>query len=347
MRRGTVFALACATLLGACAPTSQGKPVDVVVPEGATLEAVADSLAAHGVIRHTTLFRIYARLRGDARHVEAGDYSLSPSASWGDILRALTEGRVVTVSMTIPEGFRLTQMAPRIAEVTGLSPDSVLTVLTANGEDSTLGVPGPGLEGYLFPDTYLFSPGVSIRTVLRAMVARYHAFWTPARVARRDSLGMTERQVVTLASIVQAEARHAREMPIIAGVYHNRLERHLLLQADPTVMYALGGPPRQRLLIAAIDSVAASPYNTYTHPGLPPGPIDAPGEKALHAALYPADVDYLYFVARPDGFHVFTRTLAAHERAKAETRLEWDSLRRAQRAEAHGTGSRDRGGASR
>jgi UPF0755 protein len=277
-------------------------------------------------------------MRGTARHLKAGTYRLSPAASWEDLLETLTQGRVVTVPLTIPEGFQLAQMAPRIAAVTRTTPDTVLSVLTAGGEDSILGVPGPGLEGYLFPDTYFFAPGVSIDTVLRAMVVRYHAFWTPERVARRDSLGMSEREVVTLASIVQAEARHVNEMPLISAVYHNRLDRHLLLQADPTVLYALGGP-REHLLFAAIDSVADNPYNTYTHPGLPPGPIDAPGEAALKAALHPADVDYLFFVARPDGSHVFTRTLAEHNRAKARARKAWDSLRSQRRTE-------DTGGAS-
>jgi UPF0755 protein len=132
---------------------------------------------------------------------------------------------------------------------------------------------------------------------------------------------MTEREIVTLASVIQAEARHVEEMPRISSVYHNRLELGWLLQADPTVLYALGGP-RQRLLFAAIDSVADHPYNTYTQPGLPPGPIGAPGESAIEAALYPAEEDFLYFVARMDGTHAFSRTLAEHNRAVAQARRE-------------------------
>ncbi len=335
MRRRLPVVLAIVMVLGGCSTSSPAGSVEVVIPLGATLSTVADSLSSRGVIHHPTLFRVYARLRGAARHLEAGHYRLARSASWGDVLDTLVSGRVITVPLTIPEGFQLTQMAPRIAEITGDPTDSVLAVLTSPGEDSTLAVPGPGLEGYLFPDTYLFAPGVSIQRVLRTMAARYHAFWTPARVARRDSIGMSERDVVTLASIIQAEARLPEEMPLISAVYHNRLSRHLLLQADPTVLYALGGT-RRHLLFAAIDSVAHNPYNTYTHPGLPPGPIDAPGAAALEAALHPADVDYLYFVARPDGSHIFTRTLAAHNRAKAKARREWDSLEQAQRSQGAG-----------
>jgi len=246
---------------------------------------------------------------------------MAPGTAWNEILGALTEGRVVTVPMTVPEGFRLTQMAPRIARASETTAEAVLSVLGEEGSEERYGVPGPGLEGYLFPDTYRFAAGVPVGTVIRAMTRRYRAVWTPERRARLDSLGMTEREVVTLASIVQAEARRAEEMPKIASVYHNRIRRGWLLQADPTVLYALGGY-RERLLFAAIDSVAESPYNTYRKPGLPPGPIGAPGEQAIHAALYPASEPYMYFVARSDGSHTFSRTLAEHNRAVASARRE-------------------------
>tara|TARA_B100001123_G_scaffold64090_1_gene70534 strand:- start:3202 stop:3690 length:489 start_codon:yes stop_codon:yes gene_type:complete len=158
------------------------------------------------------------------------------------------------------------------------------------------------------------------------MTDRYRSFWNPERRQSLEEIGISEREAVTLASIVQAEARHWDEMPTIAAVYLNRVRRRYPLQADPTVLYALGGP-RERLLFAAIDSVADHPYNTYTQPGIPPGPIGSPGDAALQAVLNPREVDYLYFVARPDGSHVFTRTLAEHNRAKALARLAWDSVR--------------------
>ncbi|MEX0837113.1 MAG: endolytic transglycosylase MltG, partial [Gemmatimonadota bacterium] len=180
-----------------------------------------------------------------------------------------------------------------------------------------LGIPGPTPEGYLFPDTYRFTPGTRVSTVVETMVDRYRAVWTPERRASLAEVDMTERELVTLASIIQAEARQVQEMPLISGVYHRRLDLGWLLQADPTVLYALGGP-RERLLYAAIDSVADNPYNTYRQGGLPPGPIGAPGELAIDAALAP-EGDYLFFVARPDGSHVFTRSLADHNRAKAES----------------------------
>jgi UPF0755 protein len=295
-----------------------GAPVEVVVPQGATLSDVVDTLTARGVIGSGALFELYARARRADRRIKAGRYELAAGGSWNSTLRQLTRGEVVTEPMTIPEGFTLAQMAPRIAGATGADADSVEAVLDAPGLADELAVPGPGLEGYLFPDTYFFADGVSLETVLEAMTERYRAVWTPERRARLDELGMTERDLVTLASIVQAEARLTEEMPRIAGVYHNRLELGWLLEADPTVLYALGGY-RERLLYAAIDSVADNPYNTYRQGGLPPGPIGAPGEAAIDAALHPID-DYLFFVARPDGSHVFTRSLAEHNQARADVR---------------------------
>lgn len=319
MTRTSAVMLGCLAAVGCSGPP--GVPLQVSVPSGVPFSVVVDSLEARGVVRHATAFRLYARLRGDDRRIRAGRYELTPGSGWNHILGVLVEGRVVTVPMTVPEGFRLTQMASRIARASETTEEAVLALLREDGAADAYRVPGPGLEGYLFPDTYRFAAGVSVQTVVRAMTRRYRAVWTPERRARLDSLGLTEREAVTLASIVQAEARRPEEMPRIASVYHNRLRRGWLLQADPTVLYALGGY-RERLLFAAIDSVADSPYNTYRKAGLPPGPIGAPGEEALHATLYPAAEPYLYFVARADGSHVFSRTLAEHNRAVAAARRE-------------------------
>jgi UPF0755 protein len=157
--------------------------------------------------------------------------------------------------------------------------------------------------------------------VIDAMVQRYRTVWTDGRNARREELELSENELMTLASIIQAEARQVGEMPRISAVYHNRLRLGYRLEADPTVLYALGGH-RERLLYAAMDSVADHPYNTYTQRGLPPGPIAAAGEAAIQAALYPKDVSFLYFVARPDGSHIFTNSLAEHNQAREVARRE-------------------------
>ena len=276
------------------------------------------------MIEQAFLFQAYVRLRRADRTLKAGVYQFIPGEPWSGIVDALSRGRVVTVPMTVPEGWTLAQMAPRLAEATGLPEDTVRARLFADSLAERWQVPGPGLEGYLFPDTYRFTPGAPLASVLKAMSDRYHSFWTSERRQRLEQIGLSEREAVTLASIVQAEARDWDEMATIAAVYLNRVRRRYPLQADPTVLYAIGGP-RERLLYAAIDSVADSPYNTYTQRGLPPGPIGSPGDAALQAVLDPAEVDFLYFVARPDGSHVFTRTLTEHNRAKSLARRAWDS----------------------
>lgn len=296
--------------------TRPGDPVRVVIPPGSTLSAVTDSLSANHVIRFPALFSVYARARRADRKLKAGTYDLPTGSSWRMALRSVTRGEVVTVPLTIPEGFTIKQMAERLAEISGDPLEGVIAALEAPGLAPELDVPGPTLEGYLFPDTYRFARGVPTSVVVEAMVARYREVWTPERRARLAELDMSEREVVTLASIIQAEARKVDEMPRISGVYHNRLDAGWLLQADPTVLYALGGY-RARLLYAAIDSVEDNPYNTYTQRGLPPGPIGSPGELAIEAALTPEQHEFMYFVASPDGSHRFTRTLAEHNEARS------------------------------
>lgn len=299
-------------------PQSEQASVQIVVANGATLSQVADSLASRGVINSRLFFQIYVRVRREDRRIKAGRYQMNVGSSWASTVRQLTRGEVMTEIITIPEGFRLSQIAPRISQLSRESIDDVTSLLASPDLEEQLDIPGPGAEGYLFPDTYRFAQGVPVIQILNAMVERYRTIWTPERRAQLSDLGMTEQELVTLASIIQAEARLEQEMPQIAGVFHNRLERGWLLQADPTVTYALGGY-RERLLFAAIDSVADSPYNTYRRRGLPPGPIGAPGEAAIDAALNPVrEWEYLYFVARPDGSHIFTQSLAEHNQAQRE-----------------------------
>ncbi len=305
----------------------QDRIVSLTIPSGVGFRQVVDTLEAKGLVDKPTLFRLYARFRKADRNVRSGTYALRASAGWGEILDHLVAGRVVTVPLTIPEGFTIREIAPRVATITGDDAERVAAELTGEDLAEEWNVPGPGLEGYLFPDTYLFAEGTALEVVVRTMVDEYRAFWTPERRERLEELGMTEQEIVTLASIVQAEARKPEEMPLIASVYHNRIREGWPLQADPTVLYALGGP-RPRLLYAAIDSVANDPYNTYTFPGLPPGPIGAPGRDALEASLHPAEADYMFFVATPDGSHTFTRTLAEHNRARIEARAAWDQAAR-------------------
>ncbi len=293
----------------------------VTIPEGATFSEALDSLQSRRVIGQRLFIHAYARFRDMDHSIKSGTYRIERGAPFRRILDILTTGRVVTHPMTIPEGLTIEGMAPRIAATTGSDSAAVADRLTGTAVHVDWEVPGPGLEGYLFPDTYRFAEGIRIETVIATMTEAYRVYWTPERREQLEASGLTEGELVTLASIIQAEAVFPGEMPTISSVYHNRLRIGMRLQADPTVLYALGGH-RPRLLYAAMDSVADHPYNTYTHAGLPPGPIGAPGAAALDAALAPADTEYLYFVARRNGEHVFTRTLREHNNARLEVRRE-------------------------
>ena len=295
--------------------------VEFTVTPGTSFHQVTQVLEEEGLVERPFLFRSFARLRGDDERVRAGTYRVPRDVGWRELLDTLVEGRVVTVALTVPEGLTLEATARRIAGVVREEKGEVLQRTLDPEGHREWDVPGPGLEGYLFPDTYRFAPGVSLEEVLETLVRRHRAFWTEARLQRLEELEMEPREAVTLASIVQAEARHESEMEVIASVFHNRLRIGMPLQADPTVQYALG--ERQHpLLYAHIEEVAGNPYNTYTHPGLPPGPIGTPGAAALDATLHPAESDYLYFVARSDGHHIFSRTLEEHNRARLQLRRE-------------------------
>ena len=313
--------LAVTLLLSACGGMSEGEgdKVRVHVPRGASMSQVADSLAAHDIIDAAFPFRIYARIKGVAGSMKAGTYEFRRGAGWDRLLDDIANGRVVNDRLVIPEGWDIRRIAPTLAEVAGLPADSVAVILFDTATAARLGVPGPTLEGYLFPATYTFPVEAPLDTLLDRIVDRYRQVWTPERRALADSIGMSEREVVTLASIVEAEARRPEELRTIAAVYHNRLRRNYPLQADPTVQYALA-ERQARLLFAHIDSSAENPYNTYRRPGLPPGPIGSPGEAAIDATLNPDTVSYFFFVARPDGSHEFTRTFTEHQRAVAQAR---------------------------
>lgn len=323
--------LVAVLLASACRNDGTGDPVLITIPQGASFSQAVDSLEAHDIVRAPWAFRIYGRITGSAGRVKAGTYSLRPGMGWRTAIAALEAGQSVTARVVVPEGWDIARIAPRLAEALRLDPDSVLAVLSDTTGIERFGVPGPSLEGYLFPATYTFALNTPLDSAIAQMVATYREAWTPERQARADSIGLTEREVITLASIIEREARLAEEHATISSVYHNRLRIGMALQADPTVQYALGGH-RARLLYSHIDSVADNPYNTYRIRGLPPGPIGSPSEASIDAALAPADTDFLYFVARPDGGHVFTRSLAEHNRARvAMRRLRAqiaDSLRR-------------------
>lgn len=313
-----ISALAAGALASGCGGAATASPpVRVSIPRGASLRAAAESLASARVISSPTLFRAYAALRGQDRAIKPGLYELRPGARWSDVLATLSGGAARHGTATIPEGYALSQIVPVLARVLGVPPDSVESAVRDTVLLRRLDVPTPTLEGYLFPETYTFAPGTTARAAVNQMVAVFEQRWRPEWDAQLQTLAMSRHDVVALASIVEKEARKPEERPVISAVYHNRLRRRMPLQADPTVQYARG---QHTARVLYKDLEIESPYNTYRRPGLPPGPIASPGTSSIVAALYPANVPYLYFVAAPDGHHEFRTTFSEHTRARAELR---------------------------
>ncbi len=307
-------------LLTACGASESAERV--TLPPGATFSAVTDTLVAHGVVGNRLWFKLLARVRGADRTARAGIYEFTPGLSAWKVLDILEKGDEVAVRFTVPEGLTIPEVAALAQEKLGIPADSVL----AAAEDSAavsaqLGVTARSFEGFLRPETYSLREGTRARELVRVMAEGFRSSWKPEWDARLVELGWNQLQLVTFASIVEGEARADDERETIAGVYHNRLRIRMALQADPTVQYAIflaTGKRRPRLFTK--DYQFRSPYNTYLHPGLPPGPVNSPSLRSIEASLYPAKVPYLYFVAGPDGRHVFSKTYNEHLRAIANVR---------------------------
>jgi UPF0755 protein len=309
------------TVLAGCAGTNSA-PQRVTVPTGASFSAVTDTLAAHGVIASRRVFKLIARIRRVDRTVQAGVYEFSPGTPPWEVLDVLAKGAAVSQKFTVPEGLTIPEVATLAADRLGLPQDTVREAATDGAAASALlGYPVRSFEGFLRPETYTLPIALRADELVRIMAEAFKSGWEPAWTARLDSIGMSQLQLVTFASIVEGEARADDERETIAGVYHNRLRIGMALQADPTVQYAIFlASGRRKARLFDRDYQINSPYNTYLHPGLPPGPVNSPGRRSLEASLYPAKVPYLYFVAGQDGRHIFAKTYAEHLRNIAQVR---------------------------
>ncbi|MBV8361771.1 MAG: endolytic transglycosylase MltG [Deltaproteobacteria bacterium] len=291
-------------------------PRIVSIDKGESMTSAARRLSRSGIIANSLAFILYAELTGQARHVKPGDYAFKGGEGIPEILRHLVNGDFMVVTITIPEGMTVHQIGERL-KAAGLACDSSFDRTALDGRLSqALGLGALGAEGFLFPATYRFSPLATSDQILAAMLERFYSVLTPQVEGRMFELGMSARQLVTMASIIEKEARVPSERPIIASVFYNRLALGMPLQSDPTAQYNYAG----EIEPAAAAIRAPSAFNTYVIPDLPPGPIANPGLDSIHAALYPAHTAYLYFVARTDGTHIFSRSLKEHERAIAEVK---------------------------
>ena len=304
--RGWLFSYA--TSVPSC---SDRKGVAVYIAPGAGFSGIRQSLIAHQVIDEDVRFVLLAKWLGVTNKMQAGEYFFSGSLSHRQILEKLVKGEVSYTSFTIPEGADLHHIASTLSDKLGFKRDDFMQSVHNPGFIKSLDLTVSSLEGYLFPDTYFVTKGQSLEEIISMMVQRFHEVFSDI-LSSSSEISLSQSEIVTLASIVEKETALPAERPLIAAVFLNRLKKKMKLQADPTVIYGIkdfdGNLTRK-------DLQTPSPYNTYTLKGLPAGPIANPGRQSLAAVLFPAQVDYLYFVAKNDGSHYFSRTLREHNRA--------------------------------
>jgi len=287
----------------------------VVVPPGYSTKRIASLLAREGLIADEGAFVWYCRLHKLDGKLQAGEYRLRSDDGVAAIATTLAAGRIHLLKFTVPEGYDLDKTA-RVVAAAGICTQAQFLAACRAG-DPRGRVKGDNLEGYLFPDTYEVAADATAADVVAMMLERFFRVMGPAEVKKAKKEGRTLGEVVTLASIVEREAMRPAEKPVVASVFYNRLAKGMRLESCATVIYALGRQP-DRLTVQ--DLKVDSPYNTYIHAGLPPGPICSPGETSLRAALEPARTDYLFFVSNGDGSHTFSRTLGEHLRAREATK---------------------------
>ncbi|MHB1330247.1 MAG: endolytic transglycosylase MltG, partial [Gemmatimonadales bacterium] len=306
----------------------------VFIPVGSSFRAATDSLAAHGLIPNQGWFKTLARLARYDRKIRAGYYEIPRGESAWRILRTLAEGSEKTQRFTVPEGFTVTDIALAAEVRLGIPADSIRAATRDTALLREFGVDGETLEGHLLPETYFVSKLITGRNLVREMATHFRRAWRPEWDARAAEKGLSRRDLVTMASIVEGEAQVDEDRALVAAVYLNRLRIGMPLQADPTVQYAIQlatGQRKNRLFER--DYQFESPFNTYLIPGIPPSPVGAPSVKSIEAVLDPAPVPYLFFVAGPGGKHVFTRTYSEHLNAIARIRAAEREARRAARSQ--------------
>lgn len=281
------------------------------INEGSSTTRVARQLKQEGLIPNERLFVNAVRLLGGTRSIRAGNFQVFNVRHIGDLAKQILRPKPAEFTVTLPEGLTREQIAQFIALKYPIDTERFLELTEDSALLESVGVDGPNLEGYLFPDTYRIHNGSTEEEIIEKMVRHTQQALSEDVIERGKRLGLDEHEILTMASIIEGEARVDSERVIISAVYHNRLRRGMRLQADPTVQYAIPGEPR-RLLYR--DYEYPSEYNTYIYKGLPPGPVNNPGRASIEAAVTPAEVNYLYFVAEGQGSHIFTNSLEEHNR---------------------------------
>ena len=296
----------------ATAPGTADETLTVYIPRGAPFAQVVNILEQNGLVRSRLFFRALGYVYNAPKQIKAGEYEFTRAMTPGEILKKLVDGDVKKHPIVVPEGFTVRKIAARLAAEGIVEEKEFLRLARDRNVLASLNIPGPSAEGFLFPDTYNFERGLDAAAILQKMAGQFRAKVTAEMIARAEAQGFTLVQWVTLASIIEKETGLKSEMPLVAAVFRNRLQKKMPLQSDPTVIYGIenfdGNLTRRHL-------ERQNPYNSYLNRGLPPSPICSPGLDALQAALNPAPVTYLYFVSRNDGTHQFSESLPEHSRA--------------------------------
>ena len=283
------------------------------IRHGETLPDISMILEKKGLISNKWVFEFFTKMRGYDKSIQAGTFTFKNVRTNNDIIEDLVYGKPDRKKITFLEGWNMRQVASHLEKEMKFNYSEIINLFNDGNFIKKLKLNANTLEGYLFPETYYFFEGVDKKSVVKRLVKEHQLFWNKQNISKADSLGFSPYEIIIIASIIEGEAIYDSERPTISAVYHNRLKRGMKLQADPTVQYIIKDGPR-RLLNK--DLRIKSPYNTYMYKGLPPGPINSPGAQSLHAALNPQTNDYLYFVAKGDGYHTFSRNEKEHERAK-------------------------------
>jgi UPF0755 protein len=300
-------------LLCLLVPPGTGSVVrDVSFPPGSGIRRLAGELKSGGIIRSTWHFILMTRLRGESHRLKAGDYRFNDGMTPDVILKKLVSGDVDYLKFSLPEGYSIYQAAELLEQKGYFTRTGFLETCRDPELLTGLGLKAASAEGYLYPATYNLSRGGSEKQLISQMVEQFEKKYAELSAKGGDTAGLSRHEVVTLASLIEKEAVSSEEKPLISSVFHNRLRVGMPLQSDPTAVYGVRAFAGK---VTRADIERRSPYNTYLVKGLPPGPIGNPGADALEAALHPAATQYLYFVARQDGTHQFSRTLEEHNRA--------------------------------
>lgn len=282
---------------------------EIEIPKKTTFREVVDILADAHLIRDKNVFLALGRITGTDKQLSPGFYSIWGSMSPYDIFQALRDGQIIEYKLRIKEGDSIFDIADTFADIGLLSKGDFIEISKDPHFLSRYNIESESIEGYLYPDTYKIPKGISASDAIGMMINRMREQYTDQLLARTEELGMTVNEILTLASIIEKEAVLDSERPLISAVYHNRLDMKMKLQADPTAIY---GVKSSRQKITRADLLRRTPYNTYAFKGLPPGPIASPTIKSIMAALYPADVSYLYFVSKDEISHHFSKTGEEH-----------------------------------